>query len=689
MKIIKVFEEKKNEIKKLLESEKNLKIVPDTLKYLSADKQTINDTSIMRATSDHAYINDAIKCSSISIIGDVDPPLKGSNEYIMAESGRKNITPSSRVEAITSWTKRKARSACSQKMLYKRLPILRWLPKYNSEDAIGDLVAGVTVGLTVIPQALAYSGIAGLPAAYGLYGSFLGSFLYIFFGSCKDVPMGPSAISALLTFQTAQGSWQKAVLLSFLCGFVELFMGLFGLGFLIDFVSGPVSSGFTSAVALIIVTSQVKDILGIAAKGNTFIEIWGQIFQNIGNTKAWDTALGITCIAVLLIMRILAGIKIGPAEDELKSRKHKIINKFFWLIGTSRNAILVIVCGALGFVFSASAGSPFNLIGHVPQGLPAFAPPPFSLSANDSLTGKPESFADMVTSLGSGLIVIPLISLMENIAICKAFANGKSVDATQELIAIGIGNIANSFVQGFPGTGALSRGAVNNASGVRTPLGNIYTAALVIFALMFFTPYFFFIPKASLAAIIIAAVVFMVEVKVIKPMWRTKKSDLIPGLATFISCLVLPLEIGILLGIGLNMVFILYHAARPKISIEILATPAGVDYLMITPDRCLIFPSVDYVRNLVTKHSIRQNLPVVIDCTHIYGADYTAAKVIESLTQDFAQREQLLFFYNLKPSVCAVFEGLSPVDFKVYYRQEQLDDMLDQSLYKEKHNNPV
>lgn len=113
-------------------------------------------------------------------------------------------------------------------------------------------------------------------------------------------------------------------------------------------------------------------------------------------------------------------------------------------------------------------------------------------------------------------------------------------------------------------------------------------------------------------------------------------------------------------------------------------SPGGTEYLIITPDRCLIFPSVDYVRNLVTKHSIRQSLPVVIDCSHVYGADYTAATVIDSITADFTKRDQPLFFYNLKPSVCAVFEGLSPVDFVVYYREEHLDELLKERAYKPK-----
>ncbi|XP_036146262.1 sodium-independent sulfate anion transporter isoform X2 [Monomorium pharaonis] len=573
--------------------------------------------------------------------------------------------------------RRRAKAICTKKTLYKRLPVLNWLPRYNGQDALGDLVAGITVGLTVIPQSLAYSNVAGLPPQYGLYGSFLGCFIYIIFGSCKDIPMGPTAIISLLTYQTVShldAPVQHAILLCFIAGIVELIMGIFGLGFLIDFVSGPVSSGFTSAVALIIVTSQVKDILGIPAKGSQFIEMWQNIGGLIHQTSAWDATLGATCIALLLILRLLASCKIGPKKEEFHTTKHRVVNKIIWLIGTSRNALLVVICGLVGWSFQDN--SPVRLIGYIPGGMPTVQAPPFGFTKDDNTT---VTFIEMLGNLGSGIVVVPLISLMEDIAICKAFASGKSVDATQELIAIGMSNIGNSFVQAFPGTGSLSRSAVNNASGVRTPLGGVYTGLLVILALLFLTPYFSFIPRATLAAIIIAAVIFMVEVKVVRPMWRTKKSDLIPGLGTFVACLVLPLEIGILCGVGINILFILYHAARPKISVEKLKTHHGIEYLMLTPDRCLIFPSVDYVRNLVTKYSRRAEsvaTPVVIDCSHIYGADYTAATVIEILTKDFAKRGQPLFFYNLKPSVYAVFEGVEPTDFVVYYNQETLDDLL-------------
>ncbi|XP_033305969.1 sodium-independent sulfate anion transporter isoform X1 [Bombus bifarius] len=604
---------------------------------------------------------------------------QGSSDFILVEESDdyRLEQKDSFVHSTLYQLKRRCKSACTKKTIYKRVPILNWLPRYSCHDGLGDLVAGVTVGLTVIPQSLAYANVAGLPAQYGLYGSFLGCFIYVIFGSCKDTPMGPSAIISLLTYQTVShldAPLQHAILLCFLAGLIELIMGIFGLGFLIDFVSGPVSSGFTSAVALIIITSQIKDVLGIPARGSQFIEMWRNLAEHIHETSAWDAVLGVTCIVLLLFLRLFASYNVGPKEEELQSTKYRVLNKLIWLFGTSRNALLVILSGLLGYSFRED--SPFKLVGYIPDGMPNVRLPPFSYTKDDNTT---VTFIDMASNLGSGILVLPLISLMEDIAICKAFSTGKSVDATQELIAIGISNIGNSFVQAFPGTGSLSRSAVNNASGVRTPMGGIYTGTLVILALFFLTPYFSYIPRSTLAAIIIAAVIFMVEVKVVKPMWRTKKSDLIPGLGTFIACLLLKLEIGILCGIGLNILFILYHAARPKISVEKLTTRHGIRYLMLTPDRCLIFPSVDYVRNLVTKYSQRTGniaTPVVIDCSHIYGADFTAAMVIETLIKDFASRGQPLFFYNLKPSVYAVFEAVASTDFVVYYTQEALDDLL-------------
>lgn len=263
------------------------------------------------------------------------------------------------------------------------------------------------------------------PFQYGLYGSFLGCFIYIFLGSSKDVPVGPTAIAALLVAQTANGVWQRAVLLTFLTGIIEVLMGVLQLGFLIDFVSGPVSAGFTSAVSLIILTSQMKDIFGIKTTGSTFLEMWISIIGNIQNCRIGDTLLGFGCIVVLLGMRLMANVQIGPKEN--KNWWQKGITNTIWLIGTARNAVLVVVCGAIGaYVVNEDY---FLLIGDIPAGMPNFQPPPFSMEAvveNGTIIHPEESFSEMVSNLGSGLIVVPLISLLENMAVVTTF--GKKLE---------------------------------------------------------------------------------------------------------------------------------------------------------------------------------------------------------------------------------------------------------------------
>ena len=203
-----------------------------------------------------------------------------------------------------------------------------------------------------------------------------------------------------------------------------MLMGLFGLGFLIDFVSGPVSSGFTSAAALIIFTSQVKDIFGIRSSGNTFVDMWASIIKDIHNLRLWDTVMGFSCIIILLLMRLLPNIKIGPKDEDDHLIHHKIFNKTLWLIGTARNAIIVIIGGILGFVLLNNDIDAFKVIGDVPAGLPSFQAPPFyveAISNGTTIIQEHESFGQMLSSYGSMIIIVPLIALLENISICKAF----------------------------------------------------------------------------------------------------------------------------------------------------------------------------------------------------------------------------------------------------------------------------
>ncbi|XP_063972585.1 sodium-independent sulfate anion transporter-like [Diachasmimorpha longicaudata] len=581
----------------------------------------------------------------------------------------------------TRWLCQRVRRSFKTKLLYRRIPILDWLPRYRSDYIVSDLVAGITVGLTVIPQAIAYANVAGIPPQYGLYSSFMACFVYTIFGSSKDVPVGPTAIAAILTRETLSRAHMGpnfAVLLAFISGLVSLLMGILQLGFLIDFISGPVSVGFTSAAAIIIATSQIKDVLGIRISGGNFLDTWHNVFEHICDTRIWDTIWGLTSIGVLLILRKVKDIPLNSRDTKVASTSTKIMQACLWFLSTSRNILVVVIsAGACWYLESQLGSSPVILTGHVKEGLPSLQLPPFSTTEGNVTY----NFVDMVSALGSGCIVVPLLSLLESIALAKVFSDGKPIDATQEMLAIGLCNLMSSFVSSMPVSGGLSRGAVNHSSGVKTTLGGVYTGILVLVSLQFLTPYLYYIPKSALAAVIIAAVLFMVEFHVIKPMWRTKKIDLVPAAVTFICCLFVNLELGIVIGIGVNLLFLLYASARPSLKVMKMMTPSGCEYLLITPDRSLAFPSVEYVRAMISKHGTRlgNNVPVVIDSTHIQAADFTAAKGIKNLIQDFFIRGQPLIFLNLKPSIIAIFQGVKPSEMWICSSETELNDSLKDS----------
>ncbi|XP_059088893.1 sodium-independent sulfate anion transporter-like isoform X2 [Tigriopus californicus] len=579
---------------------------------------------------------------------------------------------------MSVWFAQRAAALCTRKQLLKRLPILEWLPKYNGEKAVSDLIAGITVGLTVIPQAIAYADVANLPPQYGLYSAFVGCFVYCFFGSSKDITIGPTAIMALMTAEHVHSGPEGpafAVLLAFLSGLIIFVLGALQLGFVIDFISIPVTAGFTSAAAITIASSQVKGLFGLEITKHSHIEgvqgTWIDIVKNFKSFRYQDTILGFICIVVLLLLRITRNVNwFDSIEDldeptscqiqcnRLGTMGRRIMGKLVWVVATARNAVIVIVCLLIAMGFDpepqppGSRNTTFILTGEIDTGLPPVGLPPFSTETMD--------FSGMVKTLGSAIAIIPMIAILESVAIAKAFAGGKPVDASQEMIALGLCNIGGSFFSSMPTTGSFSRTAVNAASGVKTTFGGIYTGALVILALAFLMDYCCFIPKATLSAVIITAVIFSVEYEVVRPMWRSKKTDLLCAFVTFLCCLFWALEFGILVGVGIQVLIVLYNTARPHLTIELCTLDGpGSDYLMVVIDRSLVFPSVSHVRNIIEKAGVRQGeskFPVVVDGGHIFTTDYTAAKGFKAMAKDFAKRGQKLIFYNLKPSVESVFK---------------------------------
>ncbi|XP_014288462.1 sodium-independent sulfate anion transporter isoform X2 [Halyomorpha halys] len=549
----------------------------------------------------------------------------------------------------------------------KRIPIVSWLPKYNTEDLVADLIAGVTVGLTVMPQALAYAALAGLEPQYGLYSSFLGCFVYTVFGSCKDITIGPTALMSLMTYQQVYNRNEDyAVLLCFLSGCLMVLMAVLRLGVLVEFISQPVTVGFTTATSVIIVVSQIKGLLGLSFTSEGFVPTLMKIAENIHETKFWDTTLGLVCIAILLLLRKVKDLVV---VDKRSPKQKRVIAKCLWLLSTSRNALVVVVCSFISFVLhnNNNGSVPYKMTGAVRSGIPAVQLPPFSTKIGNETVG----FIEMVSGLGSSIILVPIIAVLGNVAIAKAFASGGSVDATQELLTLAGCNLLGSFVSSMPVTGSFSRSAVNHASGVRTPMGGVYTGVLLLLALGVLTPYFYYIPKASLAAVIICAVIFMIEYEVIKPMWKASRKDLVPMFTTFCVCLLIGVELGILIGVATNIALLLIYAARPDIYIEKSQENNGTEYTRVKPSSSIHFPGVEHFRTAVLQ-AAETNLPVVIDCTFMQTTDFTTAKSISVLLNEFYKRHQALFFFNVKPTLAAV---LSPICTKHFVMISNNDEL--------------
>lgn len=230
------------------------------------------------------------------------------------------------------------------------------------------------------------------------------------------------------------------------------------------------------------------------------------------------------------------------------------------------------------------------------------------------------NFTDMVSELGVNIALVPVIAVLGNVAISKAFG-GSGINPTKELVALALSNICGSFFSSIPVTGSFSRSAVNHASGVKTPIGGIYTGALVLLALGLLTPYFRYIPKAALSAVIISAVIFMIEYEVIRPLWRCNKRELIPGAVTFVLSLAVGVELGLLAGVLADLAFVVYRTARPMLNVEVASTSLDVRYIVIRPRHSLIyFPAVEWVRNGISKAILAHgHMPVVLDCRIVHG----------------------------------------------------------------------
>jgi SulP family sulfate permease len=433
-------------------------------------------------------------------------------------------------------------------------PLVASLPNYRREQFAGDLIAGLVVAVMLVPQAMAYAMLAGLPAQVGLYASIVPLILYSLFGTSNSLAVGPVAMISLLVLTGigelatpgSPGFIQLCLSLALLVGVMQIAMATFRLGFLVNFISHPVLVGFTSAAAIVIGFSQVKHLLGISVESGGFpLQSIAYILASIGGSNLSTTAIGLTSCLLL----VLFGYVVSPLLTRFGVKRN--------LASTlAKVGPLFAVVFATWIVFKGGLNSSNGvaIVGDIPAGLPGLTIPDASLAT--------------IRSLLPLALIITLVGYMESISVAKALASQKreKVDANRELFALGMADVGAAFTGGYPVTGGFSRSMVNRSAGVCSPLGSIFTAIFVAISVLFLTPWFFYIPNAVLAAIIIVAVAPLVDLKTPLKLWRYSRSDAISLLVTFVAVLVTGIEIGILVGVAATIVTLMWQMSRPHVA---------------------------------------------------------------------------------------------------------------------------
>lgn len=518
--------------------------------------------------------------------------------------------------------------------LSRYLPILSWGKTYNQLSLTNDLVAAVIVTIMLIPQSLAYAMLAGLPPQMGLYASILPITLYAIFGTSRALAVGPVAVVSLLTAASisriaAPGSEEyifAAITLAFLSGVFLLAMGIFRLGFMANFLSHPVIAGFITASGIIIAASQLKNIFGIEAHGHNLVQILSSMSGYLGEIN-WITAtIGILTAAFLFWVRkgllpLLRGLGLPKRTAEI--------------IAKAGPVAAIVATTLLVWAFDLKSAG-VKIVGAVPQSLPPLTVPGFSL--------------ELWTSLLSSAVLISVIGFAESISVAQTLAAKKwqRIDPDQELIGLGAANIGAAFTTGFPVTGGFSRSAVNYDAGADTPAAGAYTAAGLMFASLFLTPLIFFLPKATLAATIIVAVLSLVDFSILGKAWRYSKADFIAVAATMFCTLVVGVEVGVIIGVLVSILIHLYKSSRPHIATvgqvpnsehfrnvlrhDVITHP---NILTVRVDESLYFANARFLEDHLFERVVRRTelRDVILMCSAINAIDMSALESLEVINE--------------------------------------------------------
>lgn len=523
--------------------------------------------------------------------------------------------------------------------LSRILPIIEWGGSYRRSDIKGDIAAGLTVGAMLVPQAMAYAMLAGLPPEVGLYASTVPLIAYALFGTSRQLAVGPVAIVSLITAATLapiveEGSapyLAAAAVLALLVGAVHLVLGLGRLGFVVNFLSHSVLIGFTAAAAIIIGFSQVKHVLGVKVpRTEHFYEDVTEILRVLGDTHLLTLTIGLVSIAVLLALR-----RVAPRLPA---------------------ALIIVIGSILAVELLNLQDRGVRIVGEIPNLLPGLALPSFD--------------AGILPTLARAAVVITLVGFMESIAVAKVCARQHryEVDPNRELVGLGVANVASGLFGGYAVTGGFSRTAVNDSAGAKTPLASLITAALVLLTIAFLTPLFTSLPQAALGAIIIVAVVNLIDVKQARHIVAVKRSDLIGLAVSFVATLLLGIEVGIVIAVVASMLVVFARMSKPHVATlgripgstsyrnvsrfpEVETTP-GVNVVRI--DAAMSFANATFVKRLVLDAAAElteEPRALVLDCSGINDIDATGADTMEEILTEIDDTPVQLHLSDVKGPV--------------------------------------
>ncbi|MEP3244779.1 MAG: sulfate permease [Sneathiella sp.] len=552
--------------------------------------------------------------------------------------------------------------------LSRFLPILGWAKTYNSNIFGGDLSAGIITAILLIPQAMAYSALAGLPPEIGLYASIAPPILYALFGSSRTLAVGPVAVASLMVAHAlstiaAQGSSDyiaAALVLSVMIGLCFLLIGVLKLGFLTEFLSHPVMSGFTSAAALMIAFSQLTPFAGFEQKLYFADLLSADGLQNvIDRVNGTTMQIGIASILLLYAARRYLGriIEQIPALARLAQ-------------GLSKTGPLLVlsVMTLIVMTFSLDQANAVAIIGTIPEGIPSFS--------------FPEAEYSLLQDLAPSALLITLISYVESVAIAKVLAakRRQKLDVNQEAWGLGFANLGAGFTGGSPVCGGFSRSVVNFSAGANTQAAAIITALLIGFTLAFFTPLFYYVPKTVLAAIILVAILDLVNVKgFIKNLAYDRGDGVAEGI-TFIAVLGLGIETGLLIGIGMSLTLHFWRSSRPHIAVvgqvgdtehfrNILRHKVKTypHLLAIRIDESLFFANAAYLENFLINEVARHKeiTDVLLICSAVNTIDGSALHTLEMIQDELSAGRVDLHFAEVKGPV---MDRLSQTEF---FKQHQ------------------